>query len=123
VKSVVFEKNVIQSSLIEGEAIGKAMGLEEGLEKGKAMGLEEGLEKGKAMGLEEGKAMGLEEGLEKGKVMGLEEGEAIGAEKTKIEIVIASSKAGLPLETIIGITGFTPDKISEILLNQTGGKR
>jgi predicted transposase/invertase (TIGR01784 family) len=87
VESVQFEKSVIQTSLVEGREIG----------------------------MEEGKAIGLEEGLEKGEAIGLEKGKAIGAEKTKVEIVIASSKAGLSIETIVGITGLTADKISEIL--------
>jgi predicted transposase YdaD len=111
VESVQFEKSVIQTSLVEGREIG--------MEEGKAIGLEEGLEKGKAIGLKEGKAIGLKEGeaigLEEGEAIGLEKGEAIGAEKTKVEIAIASSKAGLSIETIVGITGLTPDKISEIL--------
>jgi hypothetical protein len=77
-ESVRFEKSVIQTSLIEGEAAG--------------------WEKGKAIGLEEGKTIGLEE--------------------ANVKFVIASSKAGLSIETIAGITGLTANKISEILKQQ-----
>jgi predicted transposase/invertase (TIGR01784 family) len=62
-ESVRYEKSVIQTSLIEGEA--------KGIEKGRA--------------------------------------------EEKVEVVIASDKAGLPIETIVKITGLTVDKVSEIL--------
>jgi predicted transposase/invertase (TIGR01784 family) len=70
-ESVRYEKSVIQTSLIEGEAKGR--------------------EKGRAEGRAEGKAEG------------------------KAEVVIASYKAGLPVETIAKITGLTTDRVSEII--------
>jgi predicted transposase/invertase (TIGR01784 family) len=42
-------------------------------------------------------------------------GEVKGIEKAKAEIAVASIKAGLPIETIAGITGLTTNKIFEIL--------
>jgi predicted transposase YdaD len=51
--------------------------------------------------------------LLKEKVM--EEGLAKGRKEGKTEMIIASSKAGLPIETIANISGLTTDKISEIL--------
>ena len=43
------------------------------------------------------------------------DGKTEGKIEGKVEVVIASVKAGLPIETIAEITGFTTDKISEIL--------
>ena len=58
-------------------------------------------------------------GLEKGEAIGLEKGEAIGLEKgktaEKAQIVINSSNAGIPIETIASITDLTVEEIMEIL--------
>ncbi|MDR2626525.1 MAG: Rpn family recombination-promoting nuclease/putative transposase [Dysgonamonadaceae bacterium] len=90
-ESLRYQKSVIKTSLIEGTA------------------------KGRAEGRKEGRAEGRAEGRKEGEAIGLEKGEAIGLEKGKLEVVIASNKAGLPIETIADITGLTTDKVAEIL--------
>jgi predicted transposase/invertase (TIGR01784 family) len=67
--------------------------------EGRAEGRKEGLAEGREEGLAEGRAEGLAEGLEK--------------------VVLTSSKAGLSVETIAEITGYTTDKIVEILKQNT----
>jgi len=73
-------------------------------------GLHSGMEEGKAIGLEKGKAIGLEEG----KVIGLEKGRS----EEKINIVIRSHNAGLPVLTISAITGLSNEEIISILENK-----
>ena len=70
---------------------------------------------GKAEGLAEGKAIG----LEKGEAIGLKKGEAIGLEKGRKDIVLKSQQAGLSVETISSITGFTQEEIIRILERET----
>lgn len=70
-------------------------------------------------GRAEGKAEGRAEGIAEGRAEGRAEGEAIGLEKGKSEVVIASDRAGLSVETIAVITGLTTDKVSEILKQDT----
>jgi predicted transposase/invertase (TIGR01784 family) len=74
-------------------------GLTEGMAKGKAEGITEGIAKGKAEGIAEG----ITEGIAKGKADG------------KAEVVIAGKAGGLSLEQIQAVTGFSKEKIEEIL--------
>jgi flagellar biosynthesis/type III secretory pathway protein FliH len=73
------------------------------------------IEDARSSGLFEGKAIGLEEG----EAIGLEKGEAIGLEKgrteEKINLVLNSYQAGLPVETISTITGLAQKEIMHIL--------
>jgi predicted transposase YdaD len=49
---------------------------------------------------------------------GREEGLAEGREETLETVVITSSREGLPVETIAKITGYTTDRIADILKQQ-----
>jgi predicted transposase/invertase (TIGR01784 family) len=51
-------------------------------------------------------------------IEGRAEGRAEGKAEAKEELVVASGKEGLPVETIAKITGLTMDKVSEILNKQ-----
>ena len=94
-KQTRYEQNVIEDSFDSG--------LQKGLEEGEAIGLEKGLE--------EGKAIGLEEGLEKGEAIGLEKGRT----EEKLNLIINSYRAGLPIETISIITGLPQKEIIHFL--------
>jgi flagellar biosynthesis/type III secretory pathway protein FliH len=115
IEALRYQKSVIQTSLIEGRAEGmekgRVEGMAEGMEKGLAEGMEKGMKKGLAEGMEKGMEKGLAEGMEKGLAEGMEKGMEKGVET----IVITSSKAGLSIETIAEITGYTTDKVSDIL--------
>jgi flagellar biosynthesis/type III secretory pathway protein FliH len=94
-----YQKSVIKTGLIEGEAKGRAEGLVEGLAKGEAKGLAEGLVKGEAKGLAEG----------------LAKGEAKGRTEEQKKMIINSHKAGLSAKTISTITGLTLGEVNKIL--------
>ena len=86
---------------------------------------EEGREEGEAIGIAKGEAIG----LVRGEAVGIAKGEAVGLAKGKAErdqlkaelqssqenMVINSHQAGLPVETILSITGLTAEQIIEIL--------
>ena len=74
-------------------------GLNQGLEQGLEIGLEKGLEQGR----EQGREQGLEEGLEQGEL------------KEKQKIIENAHKMGLPMQTIIALTGLTEEKIKSLL--------
>jgi predicted transposase/invertase (TIGR01784 family) len=113
-----YQRSVIHTGIIEGRAEGlaegrvegRAEGLAEGRVEGRAEGLAEGMEKGMEKGRAEGLAEGMEKGIEKGRTEGLAEG----MEKAMERIILTSSKAGLSVEAIAKITGYTTDKVSEI---------
>jgi predicted transposase/invertase (TIGR01784 family) len=94
-----YRESVIQTSLIEGEAIG--------LEKGKAEGEAIGLEKGKA----EGEA-------ERDRLKAEKEAALAEKETDRENVVINSSDAGRPIETIAKITGLTVEEVIKILKNR-----
>lgn len=77
-----------------------------GREEGREEGLSEGLKKGKVEGREEGKMLGREEGREEGKDL------------AKIEVVLNGAKDGLTIQTLAKITGFSEERIEEILKDQ-----
>ena len=56
-------------------------------------------------------------GRTEGEAIGLEKGEAKGRTEEKVKLVIKSNQAGLSLETISTITGFTIEEIKMILEN------
>jgi predicted transposase/invertase (TIGR01784 family) len=87
IEALRYQKSVIQTGLIEGEAIG--------------------MEKGEVIGMEKGEAIG----MKKGEVIGR------AAERIKVQenMVINSHHAGLPIETIAAITGLPHEKITLIL--------
>jgi predicted transposase YdaD len=66
---------------------------------------------GRREGLVEGRAEGRADGIAEGRAEGKREGE----EKAKKEVVIASNKAGLSIESIANITGLTPGEVLEII--------
>jgi len=57
----------------------------------------------------------LREGMAQGKAIGLEEGRIEGKAEGKEEVVINSRNAGIPIETIVKITGLTVEQITGIL--------
>jgi predicted transposase/invertase (TIGR01784 family) len=81
--------------------------IEGGRQEGLAEGLKKGMAEGEAIGLEKGEAIG----LEKGEAIVLEKGEA----QAMIKVVQNSRAKGLSIEAIAAITGFTEDKITEII--------
>ena len=86
----------IQKSSIEfATKTGMAQGLEKGLEQGMAQGVEKGLEQGMAQGVE----------------IGLEQGEW----QEKLKIIENANRIGLPMQTIIELTGLDEEKISALL--------
>ena len=82
-----------------------------GMEEGHAKGMEEG----RAKGMEEGRAKGMEEGRAEGMEIGRAEGRAEGMEVVRKNMVINCHLAGLPVDTISTVTGFTLEQIMEIL--------
>jgi predicted transposase/invertase (TIGR01784 family) len=68
-------------------------------------------EKGMKRGMEKGMERGMEIGMEKGKMEGIE----IGKEQERINIVRICYEQGLSIEQIIGVTGFSKERISAIL--------
>jgi len=54
-------------------------------------------------------------GLEKGQQIGLEKGEQIGLEKGKIELIKNAYLAELPMETLVKLTNFTEEQVTQIL--------
>ena len=91
IESLRYQRSVIKTSLIEGEAIG--------------------LEKGEAIGLEKGEAIG----LEKGEAIGIEKGEVIGMEKNLIETVLRGYRNGFTIEQIMVFSGLSREKVLEII--------
>jgi hypothetical protein len=83
----------------QGEAIGRALGLQKGLEEGRAQGLEQGLAKGLEQGLEQGLERGLErgleQGLEQGREQGLEQGREQGLEQGREQGLVAGQREAL----------------------------
>jgi predicted transposase/invertase (TIGR01784 family) len=95
----LYERNTINTAIIEGEIKGEAKGLKKGLKRG----LKKGLEKGEVIG------------LEKGEAIGLEKGEVIGRTKAQEDTIINSHQTGLTLETIAAITKLTIEQVSDVL--------
>ena len=88
--ALAVQSDAFDAARIEGQADGRAMGIEEG----KAMGIEEG----KAMGIEEGKAMGIEEGRT----------------KEKHDIAHNLKSLGVTLNDIVKATGLTAEEITAL---------
>jgi len=95
VEALRFQKSVITTGLIEGEA--------------------KGLIKGEAIGLEKGRAEGETIGLEKGRTEGLAEGRIEGRAEVQKEFVINGHKAGLSVEILTTLSGLTLEEIHTIL--------
>jgi predicted transposase YdaD len=57
-------------------------------------------------------------GLAEGEAIGLKKGKAEGETQAMIKVVLNSHAKGLSLETIVSITGFTENEITEILKQQ-----
>ena len=91
-------------ALDKGRTEGRAEGRAEGLKEGKA----EGLKEGRAEGLKEGKA----EGLKEGRAEGLKKGKAEGRTEEKQEIARRMRAAGLPVSSIVEITGLGAEEIN-----------
>ena len=65
--------------------------------------------------LRKGKVEGEAIGLEKGESIGIEKGKIEGKIEEKIDVVLNSHRAGIPIETIAIITDLTSEEITEIL--------
>jgi predicted transposase/invertase (TIGR01784 family) len=87
IKSSRYEASAMLTAKTEGEIAGEEKGREEGREEGIEIGIEKGIEIGKTEGIEKGKA----------------------------EIVLNLYTGGISIEQIMQFTGFSHDKIREIL--------
>ena len=56
-----------------------------------------------------------EEGKEEGKIEGKIEGKMEGREEATNELIIRMNESGIPLESIISITGFSKEEVRKIL--------
>ena len=84
-------KNVIDTALMEGEAIG--------------------VEKGEAIGIEKGEAIG----IAKGEAIGIEKGEAIGIRKKAEETAIKMHRLGMSDTEISDVTGLSVADIGQLM--------
>ena len=100
-------KNCMDFAIEKATAKGLNKGLNKGLKEGEKKGLKEGLKKGREKGLKKG----LKNGLKKGLKEGLKEGRI----KERENMVLSSTSAGLPIETIATITRLTIKDIETIL--------
>ena len=91
-------KNALDYARQEGRQAGIAEGRQEGLEEGERKGL--------AKGRQEGIAEGRQEGLAEGEKKGLEKGLAAAAAGMK--------KIGMPVETIMQVTGLSEAAIAAL---------
>ncbi|WP_346200475.1 hypothetical protein NSQ96_02340 [Caldifermentibacillus hisashii] len=73
------------------------------------------LERWKKEGREEGRKVGRKEGIEEGKREGIEEGKREGQFLERRKMAQKMANAGLDIETIISLTGFSEDEIKQIL--------
>ncbi len=93
------------------EASMRATAYEEGMAAGRADGLAAGIAEGKVEGIAEGKAAGIAEG----KAEGIQQG----AQEKQRELAIGMLNEGIPLETIIKLTGYSTAEL-EVLKNPRG---
>jgi predicted transposase/invertase (TIGR01784 family) len=76
----------------------------------------DGMEKGEAIGMEKGEAIGMEKGeAERERLKAEKETAQAEKEADRINVVIKSSDAGIPVETISKITGLTAEEVKKIL--------
>lgn len=89
----------VEKALVnEGERRGREKGIQEGIQEGRAKGIQEGREEG----IKEGR----EEGIKEGRKEGRKEGIASTAKNMK--------DMKFPTETIVQLTGLTPDEIEQL---------
>ena len=65
------------------------------------------------MGFAEGMEKGIEKGIEKGMEKGMEKGKEIGKEETIRQIIAKMLENGLPLTTIVKLTGLSEAEVLE----------
>jgi len=104
----------VENNLIDSLEDGMSKDWEKGLAKERKKGLTEEFVEKYAEGYTEGYAIGYAVGYEKG----LTEGR----EKEKQFVVLNSHRAGLPIETILKITGLTSTDV-ELILEQSQQKK
>jgi predicted transposase/invertase (TIGR01784 family) len=75
---------------------------------------------GVAEGIEKGRAEGLAEGIEKGIEAGIEKGIEKGIEAAKTELIINAYKIKTPMEQMQALSGYDPEKITEIINKWNG---
>ena len=78
--------------------------------EGRAEGLAEGRAEGRAEGLAEGIQKGMADGIQKGMVEGLLKG----AEQERLNMARGLKQCGVPLETIMQVSGLSADEIGEL---------
>jgi predicted transposase/invertase (TIGR01784 family) len=79
-----------------------------------AEGIQEGIEKGIQEGMEKGMMEGIEKGIQEGLEKGIQEGMEKGIEREREEIARNALAQGVPLETILAITGLDEETIKNI---------
>ncbi|GAB4036435.1 hypothetical protein [Spirosoma gilvum] len=81
--------------------------IETGIEKGMKQGLQQGLQQGMQKGLQQGLQQGLEQGLQQGLQQGREE--------AVIDMVRNASREKVDVNFLATLTGYTPERIAEII--------
>jgi predicted transposase/invertase (TIGR01784 family) len=93
----------------------QADAIEKGHAKGEVVGMKKGMEKGLKKGRAEGEAIGMEKGRAEGK--------AEGREEAFVEMIRSASRNNLPLEQLQDMTGFSMERIEEILADNRNRRK